>query len=390
MKKLIVVLTLVMLACAPAMAGVTVSCVQVGTTNDAEVRYTVSGPNKVRAFAVNVALTGATISSATCANVDYDIYPGSVTIEGGTITASGTCVCSTAYPGTEGGIGTSSMTVEMGSLYASGETAPGTTGVLFKFTSSSKANIPVTLTENTARGIVMENPDESPGLTLVNTTLTAGSTPGVPASITYPTYDAGDGFTVSWAASSGATSYQLERNLNGGAWSGQYDGANTSWAQGTLANGTSYMYRVKATNEVGSSGYRTGTYGCWVNSVDCLPTNFTGFNDWKTMGKPMCWCGTAGTPQWKFQCYGDADNKTQDLSGKYRVFTNDYWKLKSNWMMKASDILVGRLDPCADFDHKSQDLSGKYRVFSNDYWKLKSNWMKKDSTFPGSGNCPTG
>jgi plasmid maintenance system killer protein len=110
------------------------------------------------------------------------------------------------------------------------------------------------------------------------------------------------------------------------------------------------------------------------------------------MGKPDCWCGTntvgmSGTAAWKFQCYGDADNKTQDISGKYRVYTNDYWKIVSNWRKKISDTT---LDACADFDHKSQDISGKYRVYTNDYWKMVSNWRKKDSQFTGSGNCPTG
>ncbi len=391
MKKLIVILTLVMVACAPVMAGVTISCVQVGgCSNEVEVRYAVSGPNKVRAFGINVALSGgATITSATCSSADYDIYPGSVTIEGGTITASGTCVCSTMYPGTEGGIGTSSMTVEMGSLYASGESKPGTSGVLFKFTMSSSNNIGVTLSENTARGIFMENPDESPGLTLAGCTLVSAAPPSAPASITYPTYDAGDGFTVSWAASSGATSYQLERNLNGAPYEPVYDGTNTSWAQGPLPDGSSYMYCVKATNECGSSAWRCGVRTCWVNSVDCLPSSKTGFNDWKTMGKPMCWCGTAGTPAWPFQCYGDADNKTQTVGKGYRVYTNDYWKLKSNWMLRASDVAVGKLDPCADFDHKSQTLGKSYRIYTNDYWMMKSHWCWTDSRWIGGGKCPT-
>jgi hypothetical protein len=125
---------------------------------------------------------------------------------------------------------------------------------------------------------------------------------------------------------------------------------------------------------------------------ECFPSGYTSYNDWKTMGKPDCWCGTntyfmttVPPVPWPYQCDGDADNKTQELSGKYRVYTNDYWKVKSNWKKKISDPT---LDPCADFDHKSQELSGKYRVYTNDYWKLKSNWKKKGSQLPG--NCPRG
>lgn len=124
---------------------------------------------------------------------------------------------------------------------------------------------------------------------------------------------------------------------------------------------------------------------CILAGGDCFPSAYTTYTDWKSAGKPNCWCGTNGTaPIWKFQCYGDGDNTTETLS-KYRVYTNDYWKLMSNWKKKITDATWDR---CSDFDHKSETLS-KYRVYTNDYWRMMSNWKKKDSQFPGSGNCPT-
>jgi len=131
---------------------------------------------------------------------------------------------------------------------------------------------------------------------------------------------------------------------------------------------------------------------CFVAPTECFPSTYVGYNDWKTMGKPDCWCGTntvgmSGTAAWKFQCYGDADNKTQVLGTNYRVYTNDYYKLLSNYKKKITDPA---LDECADFDHKPQVLGTNYRVYTNDYYRLLSNYKKKDSQFPGSGNCPTG
>jgi hypothetical protein len=200
-----------------------------------------------------------------------------------------------------------------------------------------------------------------------------------PGSLVYPYQDTDGTYTVTWAASSGATSYQLDRSLNSGSYGSTYDTTGTSKSESSLANGR-YRYRVKATYCGGASLYKTGTYDCGVNSVECFPTSYTTYKDWKTIGKPMCWCGTAGTPAWKYQCDGDAANDTHGLD-KYRVYTNDYNKLLSNWKKKITDIW----DACADIDHKPHGLD-KYRVYTNDYNKMLSNWKKKDSNL--SGNCP--
>ena len=57
MKKFISIAMLLMLA-ASAQAAVTVSCARVGTTNDVEVSYTVTGPNSVRAFSLDISVDG--------------------------------------------------------------------------------------------------------------------------------------------------------------------------------------------------------------------------------------------------------------------------------------------------------------------------------------------
>jgi len=160
MKKMIVILALVAVACAPAMAAVTVCSDKSGTT--VTVKYYTNG-NPVRAFALDMSVNTGTISAVSCSNTSYWVYPGSIQISGGSIQGSGTCVCASTYPGTMPGVGTTGVTVEMGSLYTG--SAPATSGTLLTFTiSNSAAN--VTLAGNTGRGgVVMENPDETPTVT---------------------------------------------------------------------------------------------------------------------------------------------------------------------------------------------------------------------------------
>ena len=123
---------------------------------------------------------------------------------------------------------------------------------------------------------------------------------------------------------------------------------------------------------------------------ECFPSGYTSYNDWKSAGRPDCWCGTNTNGmttfppvKWPFQCYGDCDNKTETAL-RYRISNGDYWCLKSNWLKRITDPTWNR---CSDFNHKSETVL-KYRVYTGDYWRLRSNWLKKDSNFPGSGNCP--
>lgn len=164
MKKLIVILAMVALATTPVLASVTMTVAQVGTSLSATVSYAVSDPCTVRAFALDITVNNSkTITAVTCSNSSYYIYPGSISIVGGSVSAYGSCVCDASkYVGTQAGIGTAGVTVEMGSLYTGGG-KPNTSGTLLTFTVSDRP-CTATVNVNSARGgIVMENPDESPG-----------------------------------------------------------------------------------------------------------------------------------------------------------------------------------------------------------------------------------
>ncbi|NIM50065.1 MAG: hypothetical protein GTN62_06980 [Gemmatimonadales bacterium] len=67
---------------------------------------------------------------------------------------------------------------------------------------------------------------------------------------------------IDWNPSKGATSYQLYRSTSAtGTYSRVYSGSNSSYTNTGLSSGTTYYYKVRATNSAGSSslsGYALG------------------------------------------------------------------------------------------------------------------------------------
>jgi len=122
--------------------------------------------------------------------------------------------------------------------------------------------------------------------------------------------------------------------------------------------------------------------------TDCLPSTFTTYGDWKTMGKPSCWCNTATWPtaNGNYQCDGDAATNTEGMS-KYRVYTTDLGVVIANWKKKISNY-PATLNPCADIDHKYEGMS-KYRVYTVDLSKVITNWKKKDTALPANCGLPS-
>jgi len=112
-------------------------------------------------------------------------------------------------------------------------------------------------------------------------------------------------------------------------------------------------------------------------TLDCFPSAKASYADWVTLGKPACWCAPT------FQCFGDADGKTETLS-KYRVYGNDISVISSNWKKKAGDLT---LNACADVDHTKETLSN-YRVYGNDVTRVSNYWKKTDTQLNAIGKCP--
>ncbi|MCL2497724.1 MAG: hypothetical protein FWF06_03815 [Symbiobacteriaceae bacterium] len=114
---------------------------------------------------------------------------------------------------------------------------------------------------------------------IISLTIGVPSTPpSTPASITVtPTTGINPGVTnmsISWQASSGATSYTLQRQANGGTWTTVYSGGNTSSSDMSQSSWTSIAYRVSATGAGGTSGYRTSpTYS--IVTAPGVPSSIT-------------------------------------------------------------------------------------------------------------------
>ncbi|MDM3872286.1 hypothetical protein QSV34_13100, partial [Porticoccus sp. W117] len=84
-----------------------------------------------------------------------------------------------------------------------------------------------------------------------NATVTAPAAVSQPNA---PTNDNDGTYSVSWNNSTGATSYQLQRQTNGGSWSTIQNTSATSRSESGLGNAV-YGYRVRACSSVGCSAY---------------------------------------------------------------------------------------------------------------------------------------
>jgi hypothetical protein len=474
MKKLGLVVAVLMVVAAPALAAVNITCTADG--NIVTVSYEVSGePNKVRAFALDITVQNpANINTIDYNDPNYWVYPGSIEIVNGEVNDVGSPVASPTFPGTLGGLDTNGITIEMGSLYyPTGDNSPNApkTGIrkLLKFSVCHVfSGCKVYIKENTVRGgVVLTNPTIDPTVTVASPayTFVLVQIPPVPCPITYPTSDSDGSYTVSWTTSAGATSYQAERSANaGGSWSPVYDGANISYPESGLGNG-SYRYRAKATNAGGSSDWCTGTWDCvvcilpaapatctvpvgpdpdgkyavswtastgatsyqlessapasgttiyplWVQvysgtaitynevvgggtwsyrvkatnvcgssaytlgsntitvTTNCLIGGNAGvneFNDWVKWRYPACWCNQR-------QCRGDADGKKIG----FWVALGDLTILRSAISKSTSQLILVPNGICADFDHKTVG----FKVALSDLTILRAYISKPDASVP--------
>ena len=105
--------------------------------------------------------------------------------------------------------------------------------------------------------------------------------PGSAPTMSVPSSSATGNYTVSWSGVSGATSYTLQEQVNGGGWSTVQNTGATSWNTGARSN-ASYSYRVSACN-VGGCGPWSATGSITVTvapatapSLSVPPSSATG------------------------------------------------------------------------------------------------------------------
>ena len=87
--------------------------------------------------------------------------------------------------------------------------------------------------------------------------------------LTVPSTNSTGSYSASWTTSSGATRYELDEQVNGGAFANVQNTSATSWNTSGKASGT-YGYRVRACNSAGCSAY--SALGTVVVSVVVAPT----------------------------------------------------------------------------------------------------------------------
>ncbi len=93
--------------------------------------------------------------------------------------------------------------------------------------------------------------------------------PNAPTLYAISNGDADGNYTVDWSDTPNTTSYQLQENLNGGAFTDVYSGAASYW--NATNRGVGYRcYRVRAVNAYGASGY-SGTQCTTINPAPGIP-----------------------------------------------------------------------------------------------------------------------
>jgi len=339
MKRILLIVAMLLIAVAPAMATITVNAKHIGIPVKAgvpcttcEVNYVCDAGEKVRAFALEITLSGGyTITGIKDFNLGesnkvgygipspargYGIFPGkfrdvinAADPNFGADTNYNPIAPATDADATGTGIGTNKIIVELGSLYVGESNAPPSSGMLFRFDIAGPGTTPtnISIVANATRGgVVLE-----------------------------------DGETVT-------------ATLNGHTGAGFPE-----------------------------------LFPCWQ------PYS-TQYNEYMACFKPRCWAGATlvGDANWRTQCWGDADGKFEGPINKYRVYSSDYTKMVQAWGKKATALrssmgTTGGL-LCADFDHKYEGPINKYRVYSSDYAKLLAGWGKKETVLRVApyGWCP--
>ncbi|WAW97476.1 RHS repeat protein [Xanthomonas citri pv. malvacearum] len=149
------------------------------------------------------------------------------------------------------------------------------------------------------------------------TTVVAPVTP----TLSVPSYSSNGSYTVSWNAVTFATSYELQEQANGGAWSGTYSGASQTWSASGKPGG-SYSYRVRACQAAACSGWSaaaTATVQLPPSSAPVLTAPAQAPNGTYTVG----WSGPAGADTYRLEesVNGGGWSEVQSAAATSRAYT---------------------------------------------------------------------
>lgn len=126
--------------------------------------------------------------------------------------------------------------------------------------------------------------------------------PASAPSLTVPSTSSTGGYTVSWTAVSGASTYALQEKKNSGSWSTPYSGSSRSKAFSGKTNGANYSYRVRAHNAGGD-----GPWSATKTVAIAIPPPVPGGLTLSTTGpdyKPVvhvAWSAVSGATEYRVE-----------------------------------------------------------------------------------------
>lgn len=154
-----------------------------------------------------------------------------------------------------------------------------------------------------------------------NGNITANTMPNPPASITVPTSSvpAGSTIAVSWPAVSGASSYTLQRSVNGGSWQTIQNNANTSYND-VAGAWTQVQYRVATVASGFTSAYISSTVVTVLPyTIDTLtvPSQIM-----EGQSIPISWSAVSLATNYILERNADSSGWTQIYSGSGTSYTD--------------------------------------------------------------------
>lgn len=154
-----------------------------------------------------------------------------------------------------------------------------------------------------------------------NGNITANTVPNAPASITVPTSSvpAGSTIAVSWSAVSGASSYTLQRSVNGESWQTIQNNASTSYND-VAGAWTQVQYRVAAVASGFTSAYVTSSVVTVLPyTIDTLtvPSQIM-----EGQSVPISWSAVAQATNYILERSADSGGWTQIYSGSGTSYTD--------------------------------------------------------------------
>ncbi|MEW9573809.1 DUF6531 domain-containing protein [Rhodanobacter sp. Si-c] len=132
-----------------------------------------------------------------------------------------------------------------------------------------------------------------------STSVTVTIPPSTAPSLSVPATNGSGSYTVSWGAVSGATSYTLQKQTNGGGWSTVYSGGGTSTVPSGNAWGATYGFKVQACNAGGCGPWSAvGT----VVLVPAPPGSISGPGQVPSPGAAeISWAASSGATSYTLQ-----------------------------------------------------------------------------------------